>query len=84
MRIQNSCHVRNFPTYAYCISSSLGVKEDLEYAKHVLNSEYTVVGKLENLDETMDLLEAKVPHFFKGIKSIYYKKRKSKNCHFLA
>lgn len=57
--------------------SSLGVKEDMEHAKQVLDTEYTVVGTLDKLDETMDLLEAKVPQFFKGIKSIYYEKRKN-------
>lgn len=49
----------------------------MEHAKQVLDTEYTVVGTLDKLDETMDLLEAKVPQFFKGIKSIYYEKRKN-------
>ena len=49
--------------------------KDLEYVKNVVNQEYTVVGTLERMSDTLDLLEIKVPQFFKGIKDIYYKKR---------
>lgn len=55
--------------------STLGEKGDLDYVKNVIDSEYTVVGTLEKLDDTLDLLEAKVPQFFKGIKAIYKEKR---------
>ena len=50
---------------------SLGVKADLDYVRQVISSEYAVVGTMENLEETLDVLEAKVPQFFKGIKEIY-------------
>ena len=53
----------------------LGVEKDLGYVKDVVKQEYTVVGTLEKMSETLDLLETTVPQFFKGIKDIYYKKR---------
>lgn len=55
---------------------NLGDKDDLNYAKKVVVDEYAVVGALEYMDETLNLLEAKVPGFFKGIKMIYKSKRK--------
>ena len=61
--------------FEFCQNSELGINEDLEHMKTVVTNEYTVVGILEKLDDTLDLLEAKVPQFFKGIKDIYYRKR---------
>jgi len=55
--------------------ASLGVKADLDYVRQVISSEYAVVGTMENLEETLDVLEAKVPQFFKGIKEIYKAKK---------
>lgn len=53
---------------------TLGERQNLDYVKNVIENEYTVVGTLENLDDTLDLLETKVPQFFKGIKAIYKEK----------
>ena len=52
----------------------LGNPADLDYVKEVVRKDYTVVGTLEQLDDTLDLLEAKVPQFFKGIKKLYHSK----------
>ena len=49
----------------------MGLSQDLDYVKNVIGKEYTVVGTLEKLDNTMDLLEKKIPHFFKGMKEMY-------------
>jgi hypothetical protein len=64
---------RDFFSFDYL--RELGVEKDLGYVKDVVNKEYTVVGTLEKMSETLDLLETTVPQFFKGIKDIYYKKR---------
>lgn len=53
----------------------MGDPKDLEYVKEISQKAYTVVGTLENINATLDLLEAKVPQFFKGIKKMYQKKR---------
>ena len=58
--------------------STLGERQNLDYVKSVIENDYTVVGTLEKLDDTLDLLETKVPQFFKGIKAIYKEKRKLK------
>lgn len=62
--------------------SVLGVEKDLKYAEEIARNAYTVVGTLEKLDDTLDLLEAKVPQFFKGIKEIYHKKKRNILTHF--
>jgi hypothetical protein len=65
----------SFIQFLFDYSRELGVEKDLGYVKDVVNQEYTVVGTLEKMGETLDLLETTVPQFFKGIKNIYYQKR---------
>ena len=65
----------SFLQLSFDYSRELGVEKDLEYVKDVVKQEYTIVGTLEKMSETLDLLETTVPQFFKGIKRIYYQKR---------
>lgn len=64
--------IPQFCEYNRC--GELGLEKDLEYVKDIVKQEYTVVGTLEKMSETLDHLEATVPQFFKGIKKIYYQK----------
>ena len=57
----------------------MGNKEDFEYVKSVIQKDYTVVGTLENLDSTIDMLESKIPQFFRGLKNMYKQKGTFKN-----
>lgn len=49
----------------------LGIPADLDHVKNIVNKDFSVIGTLEKLDETLDVLEAKIPQFFQGIKEIY-------------
>nr|CAH7715120.1 unnamed protein product [Callosobruchus chinensis] len=43
----------------------------LQTAKSNVEKYYTVVGVLEKLNDTMDVMERKIPYFFKGAKKLY-------------
>nr|CAI5818742.1 unnamed protein product [Callosobruchus analis] len=49
----------------------LNIDWALQIAKSNVEKYYTVVGVLEKLNDTMDVLEQKIPYFFKGAKKIY-------------
>ena len=57
--------------FKLCHFRDLGIPADLDYVKNIVNKDFSVIGTLEKLDETLDVLEAKVPQFFQGIKKIY-------------
>lgn len=48
-----------------------------EWAYHEAKSNveryYPVVGVLEELHKTLEVLEKKIPYFFKGVRKIYFK-----------
>ena len=46
-------------------------KEALAKAKETVEKNFALVGVLEKLDQTFDLLEAFVPKYFSGLKSLY-------------
>uniref|UniRef100_A0A1A9WGB5 Heparan sulfate 2-O-sulfotransferase pipe n=1 Tax=Glossina brevipalpis TaxID=37001 RepID=A0A1A9WGB5_9MUSC len=43
----------------------------LERAKHAVESQYAVVGVLEDLNTTLAVLEKYIPRFFQGVREIY-------------
>lgn len=46
----------------------------LQRAKNTVESEYAVVGVLEDLNTTMTVLENYIPRFFQGASDVYYGK----------
>lgn len=44
----------------------------LERAKHAVESQYAVVGVLEDLNTTLAVFEKYIPGFFRGATDIYY------------
>lgn len=50
---------------------AFGSRRALDTAKRNVESSYPVVGVLEDLPETLAVLEAKLPNFFSGIAKIY-------------
>lgn len=70
----NCCTLSTLIVSLFDYLRDLGLEKDLEYVKDIVKQEYTVVGTLEKMSETLDHLEATVPQFFKGIKKIYYQK----------
>lgn len=46
----------------------------LERAKHAVESQYAVVGVLEDLNTTLAVFEKYIPGFFRGATDIYYGK----------
>uniref|UniRef100_A0A1B0CBD4 Putative heparan sulfate 2-o-sulfotransferase pipe n=1 Tax=Lutzomyia longipalpis TaxID=7200 RepID=A0A1B0CBD4_LUTLO len=44
----------------------------LERAKYAVESQYSVVGVLEDLNTTLSVFEAYIPRFFRGAKNIYW------------
>ncbi|XP_037048481.1 heparan sulfate 2-O-sulfotransferase 1-like [Bradysia coprophila] len=51
----------------------------LEWAKHAVESQYAVVGVLEDLNTTLSVFEKYVPRFFDGATDVYYDQRDSFN-----
>ena len=51
--------------------SKLGSRVALQIAKHNVDHNFAVVGLLEHLNETMAVLEDKLPQFFSGAKNYY-------------
>ncbi len=48
----------------------------LERAKHAVESQYAVVGVLEDLNTTLSVFEKYIPRFFNGATEVYYGKYK--------
>ena len=46
----------------------------LQRAKLIIEHEYAVVGVLDNMNVTLQVLENYVPRFFNGASKIYYSK----------
>lgn len=44
----------------------------LERAKHAVESQYAVIGVLEDLNTTLSVFESYIPGFFRGAAEIYY------------
>lgn len=44
----------------------------LERAKYAVESQYAVVGVLEDLNTTLTVFEKYIPRFFSGVSDIYY------------
>ena len=57
--------------------SKLGSKIALQLAKHNVDHNFAVVGVLEHLNETMAVLEDKLPKFFTGAQEYYNNLSKS-------
>jgi len=51
--------------------TQLGNPLALQKAKHNIDRNFAVVGLLEHLNETMTVLEHKLPRFFNGVQSLY-------------
>ena len=49
----------------------------LQRAKRVAEEEFSVVGVLERLEDTMEAMEAMAPRFFAGMRSLYQYQRKN-------
>lgn len=45
----------------------------LQTAKANVDRYFPVVGVLEELNTTLEVLEEKLPYFFKGVQTLYYK-----------
>ena len=45
-------------------------------AKTNVEQTYPVVGVIEHLDDTLTVLEARIPDFFHGVRNLYYGKLK--------
>lgn len=45
----------------------------LQAAKNNVERYYPVVGILEELNSTLEVLESNIPYFFKGVQKLYYK-----------
>ena len=54
----------------------VGSREALARAKRNVEQAYPVVGVLEQLDATLEVLEARLPQFFDGARDLYYGKLK--------
>lgn len=54
-------------------------KSALERAKYVVETQYSVVGVLEDLNTTLAVLEKYIPRFFAGASEIYFNEIKSFN-----
>lgn len=54
-------------------------KGALEKAKYVVETQYSVVGVLEDLNTTLAVLEKYIPRFFAGASEIYFNEIKSFN-----
>ena len=48
----------------------------MQRAKFIVEHEYSVVGILEKMNETLRVMERYVPRFFRGASKIYYGKGK--------
>lgn len=57
--------------YSFRPFNTVGV---LERAKYAVESQYSVVGVLEDLNTTFSVLEKYIPRFFKGATEVYYGK----------
>lgn len=44
----------------------------LERAKHAVETQYAVVGVLEDLNTTLTVFEKYIPRFFRGASDLYY------------
>lgn len=44
----------------------------LEQAKHAVESQYAVIGVLEDLNTTLSVFEKYIPGFFRGASEVYY------------
>ncbi|XP_037076783.1 heparan sulfate 2-O-sulfotransferase pipe-like [Pollicipes pollicipes] len=66
------------PMQAFCTSSpqcwSFGSRAALQEAKRVVESEYAVVGLLEDWDTSLTVMEKLVPRFFAGASVLYREK----------
>lgn len=49
----------------------------LERAKHAVESQYAVVGVLEDLNTTLSVFEKYIPRFFSGATEVYYGKNEN-------
>ena len=50
----------------------LGDRKALEQAKQNMERYYSVVGVLEELNQTLSVLEHLMPQFFDGVTQLYY------------
>ena len=57
--------------------SKLGSSVALQLAKHNVDNNFAVVGLLEHLDETMTVLENRLPQFFSGLGDAYKEQSKT-------
>ena len=57
--------------------SKLGSREALQIAKHNVDHNFAVIGLLEYMSETMQVLEHKLPQFFAGANEYYKEISKS-------
>lgn len=53
----------------------------LERAKYAVESQYSVVGVLEDLNTTLSVFEKYIPRFFEGVREIYDSKYCPSPCH---
>jgi hypothetical protein len=65
------------------LRSESNSKAALQRAKMTLETEYSVVGVLERLEDSLKVMEAYVPAFLKGITRAYRKESELKLCNLL-
>lgn len=66
--------------FSLCFSSSpFNTKGALERAKFAVETQYSVVGVLEDLNTTLAVFEKYIPRFFAGATEIYYNEIKNFN-----
>ncbi|CAH1960899.1 unnamed protein product [Acanthoscelides obtectus] len=75
-----NCNFKNGKTYDLSIPYFCGHHKEcmelnndwaLQTAKSNVEKYYSVVGVLEKLNDTMDVMEREIPYFFKGAKKMY-------------
>lgn len=60
-------------------NSPFNTKGALERAKYAVETQYSVVGVLEDMNTTLSVLEQYIPRFFAGATEIYYNEIKTNN-----
>lgn len=65
--------------WCFAFHRPFNTKGAVEKAKYVVETQYSVVGVLEDLNTTLAVLEKYVPRFFAGATEIYYNEIKNFN-----
>lgn len=62
-----------FLKFGFSSFNSVGA---LEKAKHAVETQYAVVGLMEDINITLSVFESYIPRFFRGVKDLYWEDKK--------